>query len=512
MILAVVFGFLVGIFLGSFTAVTVAGGSALALVAAAFFMYRNRVPERRTMLLCITVFVCGVLLGLGRITVSDAYRSSHLDAFVGERITARGIVVDEPDVREHNVKLTVRLSSIVPATTTIPVHEKILITVPLYPRFSYGDEISLAVILAAPKDIESEDGRVFDYSGYLRVRGIWYVSRFAQATLISSGHGSAVKRGLFALKGAFTERIERALPPPESSLMSGLLLGAKQSLGKDLLDQFSRAGVSHVVVLSGYNIAIVAESIMALLAFLPGTLAFGFGCFSIILFTVLSGGGASAVRAAIMVLVALWARRSGRQYRVERAFGLTVVVMLLWNPLLLVFDPSFQLSVLATIGLIFVSPIFSPLLGRVTERWNLREIISSTLSTQLIVLPFLLYTTGRLSLVALPVNILILGTVPLTMLLGFITGIVGFVSLYLSFVPAFGAYVLLWYQLTVVHLSAALPFGAVSIPAFSPFVLVCVYACIAIGLYLFKHKTAEQSVPLGDSDLYTILDAEGREI
>jgi competence protein ComEC len=173
--------------------------------------------------------------------------------------------------------------------------------------------------------------------------------------------------------------------------LSGLLLGAKQALGKDLLTEFSRAGVSHIVVLSGYNIAIVAETIMALLTYfsLPSLFTFIIGCISIILFTILSGGGASATRAMIMVLVALFAKKTNREYLVGRAFGFAVILMLSLNPGLLVFDPSFQLSILATIGIVFVSPIISPFISFINERFGLREIVSSTLATQIIVLPFL---------------------------------------------------------------------------------------------------------------------------
>ncbi len=422
--------------------------------------------------------------------ISNLYTHSELDQFVGRHIIAEGVLVGEPDMREKNVKLTVSLRSVQLSSTSpsIPVHENILVTVPLYPEFAYGDKVKVETTLVVPQAIESEDGRTFDYVGYLRVRDIWYIGDRPFVRFESGNQGSALYATLFKIKNTFTSALNRALPQPESSLMVGLLIGAKQALGKDLLAEFSRAGVSHVVVLSGYNIAIVAESIMAILAFLPAFTAFIVGCVSIVLFTILSGGGASGIRAAIMVLVALFAKKVNREYHADRAFGVAVVGMLLWNPLLLVFDPSFQLSILATIGIIFVSPYIEPYMQKVTERYGLREIVSSTLATQIVVLPFLIYNTGILSLVSLPTNILILGTIPLTMLLGFVTGAVGLFSLYLSFIPALPSYALLWYQLTVVHLGATLPFGAVDLPAFSFWILIFVYVLIGFGLYYLKKR------------------------
>lgn len=497
MILSLVFGFIFGIFLGSFISVTFGFFLVGLFVTATVFIYRYFVDgNNRIVVTLISLAMLGILSGVGRIFISDLYAHSHLEQFVGQKISAEGIIVGEPDVREKNTKLTVRLDSIFIGTTThstssgqaTPVRENILATVPLYPEFSYGDKVKMEIKLEEPKAIDSGGGRVFDYSGYLRVRGIWYTANFVKIELISGGHGVLIKDLLFKIKHRFTNSLDDALPQPESSLMAGLLLGAKQSLGKDLLSEFQKTGTSHVVVLSGYNIAVVASSIMALFKFLPKNLSFGFGVVSIILFTILSGGGASAWRAAIMVLVALFAKRSNRDYKANRVLGFTVVLMLAPNPLLLAFDPSFQLSVLATIGLIFVSPLLKPYLTLITEKYHFREIVSTTIATQITVLPFLIYTTGIVSLVSLLVNILILGTVPLTMLLGFITGIAGLISLYLSFIPALFSYILLWYQLTVVHLGAILPFGAVTLPAFSPIILVFVYLGILGGLYFLKKK------------------------
>ena len=487
MILAIVSGFIAGIAIGSFVPITLGFFLATLSVSLLFFGYRYfMTEENRQVLTLISFILLGILFGLGRMYVSDLYQESKLASFVDQRISAEGIIVGEPDVRENNTKLTIRLDKILVGTSTVSVRENVLITTSIYPEFSYGDKVKVNVKLEEPEEFET-DGRVFDYKGYLRVRGIWYTGSFAKVELISSGHGSVIKSLLFKIKHKFTDSINNALPQPESSLLSGLLLGSKQSLGKDLLSEFQKTGTSHIVVLSGYNIAIVAESIMDFLKFLPKNISFGFGALGIILFTILSGGTASAWRAAIMVLVALFAKKSNRDYKASRILGLTVVLMLAPNPLLLSFDPSFQLSVLATIGLIFVSPLISPYLTKVTEKFGMREIVSATIATQITVLPYLIYNMGILSLVSLPVNVLILSTIPLTMLLGFITGLIGFISLYLSFIPAFFTYILLWYQLTIVHIGASLPFGALTLPAFSPIILILVYIGIFIGLYRLKN-------------------------
>ncbi|KKR32249.1 MAG: internalization-related competence protein ComEC/Rec2 protein [Parcubacteria group bacterium GW2011_GWF2_39_8b] len=490
MIISSIFGFISGIGVGSFFYINLGIFLALGFLIIIFFIYKNFVPEEnRRVLVFISIFLLGTLCGLARVTFSNLYTTSQLGSFVEQKISTEGIIVGEPDVRENNTKLTVRLSQVNFLNSTTSVSEKILVTTSLYPEFHYGDKVAIVLTLKEPKNIDSGDGHVFDYKGYLKVRGIWYTASFVKISLISRGHGSLIKTGLFKIKHAFTASLNRVLPEPESSLMAGLLLGTKQSLGKDLLLEFQKTGVSHIIVLSGYNIAIVATSIMSFLSFLPKSFSFSFGIGSIILFTILSGGSASAWRAAIMVMAALVAKRYNRDYKASRVLGFAIVLMLAPNPLLLIFDPSFQLSVLATIGIIFVSPLIFPYFKWVTKKWEFREIISTTIATQLTVLPFLIYNTGLFSLVSLPVNILILATIPTTMFLGFITGIAGLISLYLSFIPAFFAYILLWYQLTVVHIGASLPFGSILLATFSPLVLIFTYLIIFLFLYFLKKQT-----------------------
>ncbi len=488
MILSLIFGFIIGIFIGSF--IFPSWGLVLIVVCFGFliFSYSFFVQKNQQWLLFfISIFILGAIFGMTRMHFSDNYRASTLSQFENKKTEFVGIIVDEPDVREKAAMLTVLLQLAKVGTTTEPFSEKILITTELYPQFSYGDQISFSAKLSLPAKIKSND-REFDYGGYLRVRGIWYTAGFVYPKLLSQNHGSVIKKYLFKIKNTFVSAMNRSLPPPESDLSAGLLLGAKQSLGKEWLSEFARAGVSHVVVLSGYNITIVAESVIAFFSFLPATFSFLIGSLGIILFTILAGGGASAVRATIMVLTALIARKFGREYSVARAFGLAVVLMIFWNPLLLVFDVSFQLSVLATIGIIFVSPFLEPHLTRVPEKFGMREIVSATISTQLVVLPFLIYQTGILSLVALPVNILILATVPSAMFLGFLTGFFGMFSLWLSYIPAIFSYALLWYQLTIVHIGATLYFGSFILPAFSPWVVILIYTLIGTGLYFLQKR------------------------
>jgi hypothetical protein len=114
------------------------------------------------------------------------------------------------------------------------------------------------------------------------------------------------------------------------------------------------------------------------------------------------------------------------------------------------------------------------------------------MATQVLVLPLLLYSTGVFSVVALVVNVLVLPVVPLTMLLIFLSGMLGFVSHLLALPIAFGAYLLLSYIISVVEHFAALPFAAFSVPTFPFWVVAATYIFLSILLWRLHHNQKEK--------------------
>src|SRR5690606_14946816 len=203
----------------------------------------------------------------------------------------------------------------------------------------------------------------------------------------------------------YVSSIQKILPEPHASLGAGITIGAADTLGEKWENRFRDTGTIQIVVLSGYNVAIVTETTMRLLSFLPLAISSALGAVGILLFVIVTGASATIVRAGIMAAIALFARFTGREASSLRLLALAVVGMLLWNPLILFHDPSFQLSVLATLGLILLTPIVSKYLSWVTEKVGLREIISATLATQIFVLPFLIWMTGNVSLISPVANL-----------------------------------------------------------------------------------------------------------
>jgi len=329
-----------------------------------------------------------------------------------ETTTLSGLIVSEPERRDQKTQLIFR-----------PDHSpvKILLFVSPYPELIYGDRLQVTGRLTRIKNFQSADtGRTVAYADYLAASEIYDQMFEPKIVLLAHGEGWWLITQLYKLKTVWLGRLAQVMPEPAASLLAGLTLGARESLGTEWTERFRRAGLLHIVVLSGYNLSIVAATILTLLGFLAKRKRLVIAAVAISLFTMMVGAGPATLRACLMAFVALLAQATGRRYRAVWALIIAAFAMIVVNPKVLVFDPGFQLSFLATLGLIVLAPLIGAKLGFI--KWSpARELMAMTLAAQLAVFPWFLWHGIILSPLALPANLLVLPIVPLTMLFGFLT-------------------------------------------------------------------------------------------
>jgi competence protein ComEC len=430
--------------------------------------------------------VCALVIFYARWEIFKYYEDkSSLAAFAGRTSVVAGTVADDPDKRATSLRVTLSVATINGQAT----HGKLLAILPRESTASYGDTLEVRGLMELPQTFETDTGRVFDYPGYLEVRGI---SAVMERAMVREQHpaGFTVLGTLFALKHRFEDALEQGIAEPEVSLLEGMLLGERGGFDDALLHAFVLVGLIHIVVLSGSNIAIVAEGAFRLLGLvrMPRRLLYVLGFVAIVLFALMTGGGAATLRAVIMGGIAIVARYLHRPQAAMRALFVAAVLMVLWNPLVLVDDNGFILSVLATFGLIALAPYIEQKLTKLPAwaHFNLRSIVATTLAVEIFILPALLYTSGYLSLVSVPANALILPLVPLVMFVGTMAGVLGLLHPWLAFVPALAAQFLLKIILLITQSAAALPFAAATVAPFPAWVAIVVYVpltFVALRIY-----------------------------
>ena len=493
-------GFLGGVFLRSFFVVSYAFALVFSLIGIALFLYtfivRTKVEEilgKRSILILFSVFIISLSLGILRYSGND---NSGGDEFlyekVGTEVDLIGVITNEPDQREQLVRYIVLIDNMIDGTRTFVTKKtKILVSAESYPRYEYGDKINVRGKLLVPQSFEDDRGKVFDYGSYLRKDDIFFQMIRPKIEVVAHNEGGVVKKYLFGFKNALLRKVDELLPSPHSALLGGMTIGGKQTLSRNIQDDFARAGIIHIVVLSGYNITLVAKFIIAILFFLPALYANVLGIVAIVLFAIMTGATATVIRASVMAILVIVARMVRRPFSAGRALLVAAVVMVALNPKILIFDTSFQLSFLATLGLVYVSPIVLRYVQWVPEQLEFREMVSATLATQITVLPLLLYKIGTLSFISLPVNLLVLPLMPVIMLLGFITIGLGFIHYFVAFPFSFILYILLSYIFKIVDIGTSIPYAAISVSYFPWWLMVLCYT--VIGFLFWKMKKPHEN-------------------
>jgi competence protein ComEC len=412
-------------------------------------------------------------------------------------VTLTGVVVTEPDTRDTYTNLRLRVNTLESGGAAYAVDGLVLVRAPRYPARFYGDRLRVTGRLETPPEFED-----FSYKEYLARTGIYSVMRRPRLELVESGQGAPVWAVMYALKTRAAHTINRLLAEPHASLLNGILLGLQSGIPRDLYEDFNRTGTSHIIVISGSNISLVA-AIFLLLAtktvgrrFAP-VIALG----GIIGYTLLVGADAAVSRAAVMGsiwVLSIWVGRPGVALNSLLASGIGLTLL---NPLIL-WDVGFQLSFMATLGLIVLVPplqrLWFDLLRRRLPAGQvgpvmalLNDLVIITLAAQIITTPLIVYHFGRLSLVSLLTNLLILPAQPPIMILGGLAALGGMLWLPLGQIMAWLVYLPLAWSVWVVEITARLPLASIDLGRWPLWLTGLAYAALAAGVWWANRPAPE---------------------
>jgi competence protein ComEC len=457
-------------------------------------------PRRR---LRLALAVCAAL-GLGAARY-EAARPPFGDAgFLAtynetSLVVVEAIVWGEPEYFETHTRLRVRATAVLLPETNqrIAVNGLALVHAPRYLEarqaragdgaFRYGDRLRLAGQLQTPPVLDG-----FSYRDYLARRGIHSQLRTDSIIFVEAGAGPRLAQALYNFKARGLWTLARIFPEPHAALLQGILLGTETGIPPDLKEDFNITSTSHIVAISGFNIAILAGLITAVTYRLYGPYRGTLWAVGVIaIYTLLVGAQGSVVRAAIMGSLALLAARLGRRAHGLNTLAASGVLMTLFDPAWL-WDVGFQLSAAATLGLVlYAEPFtlgFQRLVERVTTPSRARrtavlagEVFLFTLAAQITTLPYTLLYFGRFSVVSLLANLIILPAQPAVMLAGGLALLLGLIWLPLGQLAAWAAWPFTAYTISFVQWLAKWPGAAFKLGEVTPAV-VAVFFTALFGL------------------------------
>lgn len=444
----------------------------------------------------VGVFLFIFALGIIRfnyVSLSQSILSQFSDIEAGGRgveVILKGYVGDEPTYQNSKVQIIFRARQIILPDKIIEIDEKTLVSANIFPKYEYGDILTVNGVLKIPQNFEG-----FDYVNYLKKEGVATTISFPKIKTddnLKLSFSEKIKIGfykkIFAVKNKFELAVSRSVAEPNASFINGILLGSRQSIPEELKEAFNKTGTSHILAVSGYNITIIAEAVLlGLVWFLRRRTAFWISAVLIILFSIMTGASASVVRAAIMGILLSFAFGYGRLSDAKNSLILAGAAMVFLNPMIMVFDVGFQLSFMAVLGLVYLYPMLNSKTEKIPKLSGIKEIVLMTLSAQFFVFPLLIYYFKSLSLVSVFANMLVLPFVPLAMFFGFLSGLAGLIFISLGRVVGFVAWAVTAYQIKIIEFFSSLPFTSVSI-SINWIALVVIYLILILGLWQMRRK------------------------
>lgn len=405
------------------------------------------------------------------------------------KVTVTGVIDSYPLVADVKQQFVVYAGTIEIDGHVQTVSGRVRLSTGIRERYTYGQPVQVTGRLVTPPEFED-----FSYKEYLARKGIHSLFYSARIDVLDElPQGSPLLSTLYVIRQRGEAFLNRTLPEPYAALANGMLLGIESGIPDELYDQFNATGSSHVIVISGSNVALIAGVIMALMVrVVGGRRAVWFTVVGIACYALLVGGDAAVMRAAVMGSLAVIAAGLNRRSTGLVSLGAACALMTLLNPLAL-WDVGLQLSSAATAGLMLVAPGmiagFRGLLtslnlgavGRGPVGSFFEESVMVTLAANITTLPLVVYYFGRLSIVSLLTNVLILPAQPPIMLAGsagVVAGIAGLepVGQWILALP----WLCLAWTVNVVQRTASLPGASLEIGGFGVSALVATYVAIAV--------------------------------
>lgn len=341
-------------------------------------------------------------------------------------VTLQTQLLSEPRFEGRSQKFTAYLEN----------GQRIFVTVPLFPQFSYGDSLKITGKLTIKELSNGDKLHLMNFPKIeIRKEGALWVTSLVRQKVIST--------------------FERILPNTSSGLLLGIVFGIKERIPRGFYEDLKLSGTLHVTAASGMNVTMVGGFLSFIFSlFLRRQIAVAAALIGILFYAVLAGLEPSIVRASIMGSLVLSSQILGRQNWAAYALLLAGYFMLLVNPNLL-FDVGFQLSFLATAGLIFILPLFS----FKDKIWG--SDLATTIAAQVAVLPILFSSFGTYSPLSIFANTMVLWTIPLLMILGGLGAVIGLMLPFLASIFLYLSLPLLLYFEKVVSVFAE--FGQIEI-------------------------------------------------
>lgn len=417
----------------------------------------------------IFIFILFVLLGSFLYQYKNLPSPKDISQYADKGYRAvTGRIDEQPRLSEKGAYFPLKIERVGPS----PVTGRLTVFTADRMTLEYGDQIVVRGV------IEAEEGLANPF--LLKPRRSFKLFA-AYVERLPDGGGDPLKKLAIFLSGRFNEVLNKILPKKDASLLGSILLGSSVSpLDSSVTEQYRKAGLIHLLVVSGTQVSILIGVCLGItrgsgLPLVWSVLATSF--FNLML-VIITGAGASIIRAAIMGEVMLLGLLVDREKEFYTALAISALILLLFDPNVL-FDIGFQLSFAATWSLVYIVPVMEK---------KMPQLLALSISPLLATTPIIATCLGQITPGAIISNLLVLPWVEFLVILGFGATVLGFILLPVAQVLGNTIWLLLLCLENIADLVASLPGASIYIAVPGWPVILGYYVALLLFLELLKRE------------------------
>jgi competence protein ComEC len=442
---------------------------------------------------------------------------SHISQYIGsDRISLEGIIDRAPQRTQGQTQLWIHAEKIILSNHYLPAEGHLLLFLKEEPvPFHLGDRLRFLCRLYSPHGFHNPGG--FSYERHLafeRIHTIGFLSDGNLCVKIGEGNKNPILLQIEGWRDHIRDFLEEKAKPPCSTIFKALVLGEQGDIPEEIKEYFALTGTAHLLAISGDQFGIVAvlsfslliwilkRSEFLLLSVSVKKLAAGLTIPCIILYAFIAGGGASVIRAAIMVVTFLLSILANRERNLLHTLALAAFIILLFSPPSL-FDVSFQLSFLAVLSILYMVPRILEGLKKegvslaLKASWkkNIWKYIKISLLVTAVATfgtaPFVALHFNRISPIGLATNLFIIPwvgfvIVPLSLAASILSFFLSSVAAFLININSFITLTLL----KVLVFFASIPFASLFVSTPTALEIILFYFLLFLIVHLKKQKAA----------------------
>lgn len=358
-------------------------------------------------------------------------------------------------------------------------------------NLNYGDLINVSGTIIIPDDMRNPGG--FDYRQYLLSQKIYTIIKAKNVILLKQdgGNYSQIKKLSMKIKDNIQSIIISSMPNQQSALLQGILISETEFLDDSIITDFRNSGISHLMAVSGLNVAYIVLVIVYILKKLrvKGALSNFILTLVLILFALITGCSSSVIRAIIMSLMVVYGASLKRKTDVLTSIGFSALCILLYNPINL-YSVGFLLSFGATLSIIFLYKSIRKHTDFLPK--YIADLLAVSLSVQIGITPISIYFFNDLSIISIFINLIAVPISGLVTILGIVLIGLGQIHIILANFLGFFLKYLLSFLIIISKAPNYIPNSVLTLT--TPSIYGIVFYYIFIYIVFFKYAWIKENI------------------